>query len=103
MLFTNTQSGNRIGWYIGRVDNRLTAWDSIDEAIMGSKNLVLFNATVANKEDVAGKVTKNPHVIITGATGQGKSYLAQMIFYILLNKMFVSFMLTLNENYGNTI
>ncbi|HEN7193583.1 TPA: ATP-binding protein [Streptococcus agalactiae] len=80
MLFTNTQSGNRIGWYIGRVDNRLTAWDSIDEAIMGTKNLVLFNATVANKEDVAGKVTKNPHVIITGATGQGKSYLAQMIF-----------------------
>lgn len=80
MLFTNTQSGNRVGWYIGRVDNRLTAWDSIDEAIMGSKNLVLFNATVANKEDVAGKVTKNPHVIITGATGQGKSYLAQMIF-----------------------
>ncbi|MCC9889876.1 conjugal transfer protein [Streptococcus agalactiae] len=80
MLFTNTQSGNRIGWYIGRVDNRLTAWDSIDEAIMGSKNLVLFNATVANKEDVAGKVTKNPHVIITGTTGQGKSYLAQMIF-----------------------
>ncbi|HEN0383730.1 TPA: ATP-binding protein [Streptococcus agalactiae] len=80
MLFTNTQSGNRIGWYIGRVDNRLTAWDSIDESIMGSKNLVLFNATVANKEDVAGKVTKNPHVIITGATGQGKSYLAQMIF-----------------------
>ncbi|HGC7073212.1 TPA: ATP-binding protein [Streptococcus agalactiae] len=80
MLFTNTQSGNRIGWYIGRVDNRLTAWDSIDEAILGSKNLVLFNATVANKEDVAGKVTKNPHVIITGATGQGKSYLAQMIF-----------------------
>lgn len=80
MLFTNTQSGNRIGWYIGRVDNRLTAWDSIDEAIMGSKNLVLFNATVANKEDVAGKVTKNPHVIITGETGQGKSYLAQMIF-----------------------
>ncbi|HEN0128874.1 TPA: ATP-binding protein [Streptococcus agalactiae] len=80
MLFTNTQSGNKVGWYIGRVDNRLTAWDSIGEAVMGSKNLVLFNATVANKEDVAGKVTKNPHVIITGATGQGKSYLAQMIF-----------------------
>ncbi|HFH8941581.1 TPA: ATP-binding protein [Streptococcus agalactiae] len=80
MLFTNTQSGNKVGWYIGRVDNRLTAWDSIGEAIMGSKNLVLFNTTVANKEDVAGKITKNPHIIITGATGQGKSYLAQMIF-----------------------
>lgn len=80
MLFTNTQSGNKVGWYIGRVDNRLTAWDSIEEAVYGSKNLVLFNATVANKEDVAGKVTKNPHIIITGATGQGKSFLAQMIF-----------------------
>ncbi|HGI5048485.1 TPA: ATP-binding protein [Streptococcus agalactiae] len=80
MPFTNTHSGNRIGWYIGRVDNRLNAWDDISEAISGSKNLVLFNATVANKEDVAGKITKNPYIIITGATGQGKSYLAQMIF-----------------------
>lgn len=83
MLFTNTRSGNRIGWYIGRVDNRLTAWDNIDEAVQGSKNLVLFNATVANKEDIAGKVTKNPHLIITGATGNGKSYLAQLLFLLI--------------------
>lgn len=82
MLFTNTRSGNRIGWYIGRVDNRLTAWDNIDEAVQGSKNLVLFNATIANKEDIAGKVTKNPHLIITGATGNGKSYLAQLLFLL---------------------
>lgn len=82
MLFTNTRSGNRIGWYIGRVDNRLTAWDNIDEAVQGSKNLVFFNATVANKEDIAGKVTKNPHLIITGATGNGKSYLAQLLFLL---------------------
>lgn len=82
MLFTNTRLGNRIGWYIGRVDNRLTAWDNIDEAVQGSKNLVLFNATVANKEDIAGKVTKNPHLIITGATGNGKSYLAQLLFLL---------------------
>lgn len=82
MLFTNTRSGNRIGWYIGRVDNRLTAWDNIDEAVQGSKNLVLFNATVANKEDIAGKVTKTPHLIITGATGNGKSYLAQLLFLL---------------------
>lgn len=82
MLFTNTRSGNRIGWYIGRVDNRLTAWDNIDEAVQGSKNLVFFNATVANKEDIAGKVTKNPHFIITGATGNGKSYLAQLLFLL---------------------
>lgn len=82
MLFTATRSGNRIGWYIGRVDNRLTAWDNVTEAVKGSKNLVLFNATVANKEDIAGKVTKNPHIIITGATGEGKSYLAQLLFLL---------------------
>lgn len=80
MPFTNTSSGNRIGWYIGRVDNWTGRWDNITKAIDSSKNIVLFNATVGNKEDIAGKITKNPHIIITGATGQGKSFLAQIIF-----------------------
>ena len=80
MPFTNTTSGNRIGWYIGRVDNWTGRWDSIQKAIDSSKNIVLYNATVGNKENIAGKVTKNPHIIITGATGQGKSFLAQIIF-----------------------
>lgn len=83
MLFTSTRSGNRIGWYIGRVDNRLTGWDDVTEAVRGSQNLVLFNPTVANKENVAGKLTKNPHFIITGATGNGKSYLAQLLFLLM--------------------
>lgn len=80
MPFTNTSSGNRIGWYIGRVDNWIGRWDNIEKAIDSSKNIVLYNATVGNKEDIAGKITKNPHIIITGATGQGKSFLAQIIF-----------------------
>lgn len=80
MPFTNSSSGNRIGWYIGRVDNWTGRWDSIEKAIESSKNIVLYNATVGNKEDIAGKITKNPHIIITGATGQGKSFLAQIIF-----------------------
>lgn len=80
MLFGATRAGNRVGHYIGRIDNRLERWDSIDEAIKGSRHLVLFNATVANKEDIDGKLTKNPHVIITGPTGVGKSYLAQLLF-----------------------
>ena len=80
MLFTNTTSGNRIGWYIGRVDNWTGRWDNLQKAIQASKNIVLFNPTVGNKEDIAGKITKNPHIIITGATGQGKSFLAQIIF-----------------------
>ena len=80
MPFTSTSSGNRIGWYIGRVDNWIGRWDNIEKAIDSSKNIVLYNATVGNKEDIAGKITKNPHIIITGATGQGKSFLAQIIF-----------------------
>lgn len=80
MPFTSTCSGNRIGWYIGRVDNWIGRWDNIEKAIDSSKNIVLYNATVGNKEDIAGKITKNPHIIITGATGQGKSFLAQIIF-----------------------
>lgn len=83
MLFTNTFSGNRIGWYIGRVDNNLNQWDSLQRAVHSSKNLVLFNATVGNKEDVDGKQTKNPHFAITGATGEGKSYLAELIFLLV--------------------
>lgn len=80
MPFTSSKSGNRIGWYIGRVDNWTGRWDSISKAIDSSRNIVLYNATVGNKEDIAGKITKNPHIIITGETGQGKSFLAQMIF-----------------------
>ncbi|HEL9639352.1 TPA: ATP-binding protein [Streptococcus suis] len=82
MLFTNTFSGNRIGWYIGRVDNNLKQWDNLQRAVYSSKNLVLFNPTVGNKEDIEGKQTKNPHFAITGATGEGKSYLAEMIFLL---------------------
>lgn len=83
MPFTNTRSGNRVGWYIGRVDNRLSAWDDISEAVYASKNLVLFNPTVANKEEILGKITKNPHIIVTGATGSGKSYLMQLLFLLM--------------------
>ncbi len=82
MLFTNTFSGNRIGWYIGRVDNNLNQWESLDKAVAASKNLVLFNPTVGNKEDIEGKQTKNPHIAVTGATGEGKSYLSQLIFLL---------------------
>ena len=43
---------------------------------------MLFNATVGNKEGIAGKLTKNPHILITGATGEGKSFLAELIFLL---------------------
>ena len=42
MPFTNTSSGNRIGWYIGRVDNWTGRWDNIAKAIDSSKNKTLY-------------------------------------------------------------
>ncbi|MBP2620329.1 ATP-binding protein [Streptococcus panodentis] len=80
MPFTNTKAGNRVGWHIGRVDNYVGQWESLEKAQRSSKNIVLFNATVGNKENIAGKQTKNPHILITGATGEGKSFLAELIF-----------------------
>lgn len=80
--FTTTFSGNRIGHYIGRVDNQFSKWEDVKEAVKGSRNIVLYNATIGNKEGIEGKETKNPHAIITGATGEGKSYLAQLIFLL---------------------
>lgn len=80
MLFTTTFSGTNSGFYLGRVDNNFGKWDSLEEAIYASRNIVLFNHTIANKEGIAGKVTKNPHIFISGETGSGKSVLAQNIF-----------------------
>jgi hypothetical protein len=82
MPFTNMSSGNRIGWHIGRVDNWIGRWENLEKAQEGSKNMVLFNATVGNKEGISGKLTKNPHILITGATGEGKSFLAELIFLL---------------------
>lgn len=82
MPFTNTSSGNRIGWHIGRVDNWTGRWENLEKAQEGSKNMALFNATVGNKEGISGKRTKNPHILITGATGEGKSFLAELIFLL---------------------
>lgn len=81
ILFTTTFGGTNSGFYLGRVDNVYNKWDSLSEAIQASRNIVLFNPTIANKEGIAGKVTKNPHIIMTGATGSGKSVAAQDIFF----------------------
>ena len=64
------------------MDNWIGRWESIEKAQESSKNMVLFNATIGNKEEIAGKLTKNPHILITGATGEGKSFLAELIFIL---------------------
>lgn len=79
LLFTNQRLGNKSGFYIGRVDSRVSMSKSRESAIANSKNIVLFSPTVANK-GVSGALTDSPHIAITGETGKGKSYLMKLLF-----------------------
>lgn len=73
MLFTKTFAGTHSGFYLGRIDHHHKKHDDIFTAIRASQNLVFFNPTIANKEGIDGKDTKNPHIRITGETGGGKT------------------------------
>ena len=78
--FTTTKSGSDSGFPIGRVDTNYYKWENLDTAIHASRNIVLYNPMLANKEDIQGKVTKNLLETITGMTGSGKTILAQQKF-----------------------
>ncbi|XHB96052.1 ATP-binding protein [Lactococcus garvieae] len=78
--FTTTKSGSDTGFPLGRVDTNYYKWENLNTAIHASRNLVLYNPMLANKEGIAGKVTKNLLTTITGMTGSGKTILAQQLF-----------------------
>lgn len=78
--FTTTKSGSDSGFPLGRVDTNYGKWENLQTAIHASRNIVLYNPMLANKEDIAGKVTKNLLTTITGMTGSGKTILAQQQF-----------------------
>ncbi|MGY0186378.1 ATP-binding protein [Lactococcus petauri] len=78
--FTTVKCGSEIGFPIGRVDTNYHKWDTLKEALRASFNFVFYNPMLANKEGILGKVTQNLLTIITGATGSGKTVLANMIF-----------------------
>lgn len=78
--FTTTKSGSDSGFPLGRVDTNYHKWEDLNQAIHASRNIVLYNPMLANKEGIAGKVTKNLLTTITGMTGSGKTILAQNQF-----------------------
>lgn len=78
--FTTVKCGSEVGFPIGRVDTNYHRWDTLKEALRASFNFVFYNPMLANKEGILGKVTKNLLTIITGATGSGKTVLANLIF-----------------------
>ncbi|GAK31902.1 ATP-dependent protease [Weissella oryzae SG25] len=73
----STQLGTQTGFYIGRVlDNG--HYESVDEAVASSRVLLLMNLIIANK-GIKGAKTDSPHILISGETGQGKSFLVKLL------------------------
>lgn len=86
LFFVSHKVGNDVGWYIGKVDNETTSWfGDYKGALSSSVNLVLTDLLQANKLEVDGKVTNNPHVLVTGDTGNGKSFAGKLI--VLLHSL----------------
>ncbi|MDY4307339.1 ATP-binding protein [Enterococcus mundtii] len=66
-----------MGYYFGRVDTTLEEKEDRKAILLNSKNLIYMNMFLANKQDVVGKKTNNPHWALTGDTGSGKSVTAK--------------------------
>lgn len=86
LFFVAHKVGTDVGWYIGKVDGEISSWFGDFRAALGSSvNLVLADLLQANKLEVDGKVTNNPHILVTGDTGNGKSFAAKLI--VLLHSL----------------
>ncbi|MDN8913012.1 ATP-binding protein, partial [Staphylococcus aureus] len=73
-LFGVSQSlGTKTGFYIGRIDKFIRSV-SREEAVASSRDIILFSLLLAAK-GIKGAVSDSPHVLITGQTGKGKSFL----------------------------
>ncbi|WP_252555562.1 ATP-binding protein, partial [Staphylococcus aureus] len=78
-LFGVTQSlGTKTGFYIGRIDKFLRSV-SREEAIASSRDIILFSLLLAAK-GIKNAASDSPHVLITGQTGKGKSFLAKLLW-----------------------
>ncbi|MGT2712279.1 ATP-binding protein [Streptococcus oriscaviae] len=81
LFFVSQKVGTDVGFYLGKVDNQIESWfGDYRAALASSVNLVFSDVLEANKQDVHGKVTNNPHIAVTGDTGSGKSFLLKLLF-----------------------
>ncbi len=70
--------GSKIGFFIGWIDPFVKHAD-LQGAISASRFPVLYHMFLANQQ-LKGSKTRSPHVLITGDTGTGKSFLAKLLF-----------------------
>ncbi|MBO1000531.1 ATP-binding protein [Bacillus sp. SD075] len=78
LFAVNSDVGSKIGFFLGWVD-RFAEHTDLESAIYSSRDFVLFHPFLANQQ-LKGSKTRSPHCLITGDTGNGKSYLAKLIF-----------------------
>lgn len=78
LFAVNSDVGSKIGFFLGWVD-RFTEHTDLESAIYSSRDVVLFHPFLANQQ-LKGSKTRSPHCLITGDTGNGKSYLAKLLF-----------------------
>ncbi|ADP30977.1 hypothetical protein ABD80_00280 [Bacillus atrophaeus] len=78
LFAVNSDIGSKIGFFLGWVD-RFQEHTDLESAIMSSRDFVLFHPFLANQY-LKGSKTRSPHCLITGDTGNGKSYLAKLMF-----------------------
>ncbi|MCY8475355.1 ATP-binding protein [Bacillus halotolerans] len=78
LFAVNSDIGSKIGFFLAWVDRFIEHTD-LENAILSSRDFVLFHPFLANQQ-LKGSKTRSPHCLITGDTGNGKSYLAKLIF-----------------------
>ncbi|MCU7557638.1 ATP-binding protein [Macrococcus capreoli] len=78
-LFGVSQNlGTKTGFYIGRIDKYMRSL-SLEDSIASSRDIVLFSLLLASK-GISGAASDSPHVMISGETGKGKSFLAKLLW-----------------------
>ncbi|MFR4176673.1 MAG: ATP-binding protein [Lactococcus raffinolactis] len=81
LFFTGRKIGQDTGFYLGRVDSHQGSWQgNREKALNASVCFAYVNPFQANKQDIEGKTTSNPHTAIIGETGGGKSFVAKYLF-----------------------
>lgn len=72
--------GNNVGWLLGvQTDGNKPL--TREKAVKRSRKIVLWNPLASN-QNIQG-ASASPHIDATGMTGNGKSYLLKLLFYIL--------------------